>query len=132
MKICRFYDNKSDKRFGIVENKIIIEIEGTPFESFTIKDKKHNLDEVKLLAPCVPSKIVAIGLNQKDHAAEMYKKIPDDHNPDTALTIVQEVYRQEGLPFSQAIRLDKETKGKTILWLIRQGVLNGKIQLGGD
>ncbi len=78
MKICRFYDNKSDKRFGIVENKIIIEIEGTPFESFTIKDKKHNLDEVKLLAPCVPSKIVAIGLNYKDHVAEMNKKIPDD------------------------------------------------------
>jgi 2-keto-4-pentenoate hydratase/2-oxohepta-3-ene-1,7-dioic acid hydratase in catechol pathway len=78
MKICRFYDNKSDKRFGIVENKIIIEIEGTPFDSFTIKDKKHNLDEVKLLAPCVPSKIVAIGLNYKDHAAEMNKKIPDD------------------------------------------------------
>jgi len=78
MKICRFYDNKSDKRFGIVENKIIIEIEGTPFDSFTIKDKKHNLDEVKLLAPCVPSKIVAIGLNYKDHAAEMNKTIPDD------------------------------------------------------
>jgi len=78
MKICRFYDNKSDKRFGIVENNIIIEIEGTPFDSFTIKDKKHNLDEVKLLAPCVPSKIVAIGLNYKDHADEMNKKIPDD------------------------------------------------------
>jgi len=78
MKICRFYDNKSDKHFGIVENKVIIEIEGTPFESFTIKDKKHNLDEVKLLAPCAPSKIVAIGLNYKDHAAEMNKKIPDD------------------------------------------------------
>jgi len=78
MKICRFYDNNSEKRFGIVENKIIIEIEGTPFDSFTIKDKKHNLDEVKLLAPCVPSKIVAIGLNYKDHADEMNKKIPDD------------------------------------------------------
>lgn len=78
MKICRFYDNISDKRFGIVENNIIIEIEGTPFDSFTIKDKKHNLDEVKLLAPCVPSKIVAIGLNYKDHADEMNKKIPDD------------------------------------------------------
>lgn len=60
------------------------------------------------------------------------KKFPDDHNPDTALTIVQEVYRQEGLPFSQAIRLDKGTNGRTILWLIREGVLNGKIQLGGD
>jgi len=78
MKICRFYDNKSDKRFGIVESKIIIEIEGTPFDSFTIKDKKHNLDEIKLLAPCAPSKIVAIGLNYKDHAKEMNKTIPSE------------------------------------------------------
>jgi 2-keto-4-pentenoate hydratase/2-oxohepta-3-ene-1,7-dioic acid hydratase in catechol pathway len=78
MRICRFCDNKSDKRFGIVEDKTVIEIEGTPFESFIRKDKKHHLDEIKLLAPCAPSKIVAIGLNYKDHAKEMNKKIPDD------------------------------------------------------
>ena len=78
MKICRFYDNNSEKCFGIVENNTIIEIEGTPFESFSRKDKEHNLEEVKLLAPCAPSKIVAIGLNYKDHAAEMNKTIPTE------------------------------------------------------
>ena len=31
-----------------------------------------------LLAPVVPSKIVAVGLNYKDHAAEMHKALPDE------------------------------------------------------
>ena len=78
MKICRFYDKKSDICFGIVEDKTITEIEGTPFGDFEKKDKTHKLDEVKLLAPCSPSKIVAIGLNYRDHAAEMNKRITDD------------------------------------------------------
>lgn len=32
----------------------------------------------RLLAPVVPSKIVAVGLNYKDHAAEMNKPLPDE------------------------------------------------------
>jgi 2-keto-4-pentenoate hydratase/2-oxohepta-3-ene-1,7-dioic acid hydratase in catechol pathway len=35
-----------------------------------------NLDEAHLLAPATPSKIVAIGLNYRDHAAERGKPIP--------------------------------------------------------
>ena len=60
------------------------------------------------------------------------KKLPGDHNPDTVLAIVQEIYRQQGLTLRNALRLDKETDGKTVLWLIRQGVLDGKVQLAGD
>jgi len=78
MRICRFYDNNSEKCFGIIENKTIIEIEGTPFGNLVRKDTKHNLDEVKLIAPCAPSKIVAIGLNYKDHAKEMNKTVPTE------------------------------------------------------
>lgn len=33
---------------------------------------------VRLLAPVVPSKIVAVGLNYRDHAREMGKPIPDE------------------------------------------------------
>lgn len=31
----------------------------------------HALEEVRLLAPCLPSKIVGVGLNYKEHAAEL-------------------------------------------------------------
>jgi len=36
------------------------------------------LDGVKLLAPVVPSKIVCVGRNYREHAAEMGNKMPDE------------------------------------------------------
>jgi len=38
----------------------------------------YRLDEVRLMPPCTPSKIVAIGLNYLDHAKEMGVKVPDE------------------------------------------------------
>jgi 2-keto-4-pentenoate hydratase/2-oxohepta-3-ene-1,7-dioic acid hydratase in catechol pathway len=35
-------------------------------------------DEVKLLAPVVPSKIVCVGRNYREHAAELGNKMPDE------------------------------------------------------
>ena len=37
-----------------------------------------DLAEPRVLAPVIPSKIVAVGLNYKDHAAEMNKPLPDE------------------------------------------------------
>jgi 2-keto-4-pentenoate hydratase/2-oxohepta-3-ene-1,7-dioic acid hydratase in catechol pathway len=36
------------------------------------------LNDVRLLAPCAPSKIIAIGLNYKTHAAEFNKTLPEE------------------------------------------------------
>jgi 2-keto-4-pentenoate hydratase/2-oxohepta-3-ene-1,7-dioic acid hydratase in catechol pathway len=36
------------------------------------------VDEVKLLAPVVPSKIVCVGRNYREHAAELGNKMPDE------------------------------------------------------
>ena len=38
----------------------------------------YSLNEVKLLAPSKPSKIVAVALNYKEHAKEMGKPLPDE------------------------------------------------------
>ena len=35
-------------------------------------------DGLRLLAPVMPSKIVCVGLNYKDHAAEQHKPLPDE------------------------------------------------------
>ncbi|MCL6120667.1 MAG: fumarylacetoacetate hydrolase family protein [Deltaproteobacteria bacterium] len=40
--------------------------------------KQYELDELEFLPPIHPTKIVAVGLNYKDHAAEMQKKLPDE------------------------------------------------------
>jgi 2-keto-4-pentenoate hydratase/2-oxohepta-3-ene-1,7-dioic acid hydratase in catechol pathway len=40
--------------------------------------RQYELSELEFLPPSIPSKIVAVGLNYKDHAAEMQKKLPEE------------------------------------------------------
>lgn len=79
MKICRFSDSNMNIRYGIIEEDLsICELAGSPFENITKTKIVHSTDSVKLLSPCTPSKIVAVGLNYRDHAQEMKKAIPED------------------------------------------------------
>ncbi len=66
MKWVRFFDGKIEKK-GIVENDIISSDDGVIYK----------LHEIKILPPCQPSKIIAVGLNYKDHANELNLPIPD-------------------------------------------------------
>ncbi len=76
MKIVRFaVDSKA--RYGILEGKSIQEVEGKPFRHLKLTDDHHELSEVRLLSPCMPSKIVALGLNYHNHAAEVNAHLPD-------------------------------------------------------
>lgn len=47
---------------------------GAPPETVT----SFPLDDVKLLAPIVPSKVVCVGRNYREHAAELGNKMPDE------------------------------------------------------
>ena len=40
--------------------------------------RQYELDELQFLPPIRPTKIVAVGLNYKDHSAEMQKKLPEE------------------------------------------------------
>jgi len=40
--------------------------------------KTLNLDEVRILAPVIPSKVVCVGRNYREHAAELGNKMPDE------------------------------------------------------
>ncbi len=76
MKIVRFAaDNKV--RYGILEGKSIQAVEGKPYRHLALTDQYYKLGEVRLLAPCAPSKIVALGLNYRNHAAEVKAPLPD-------------------------------------------------------
>jgi 2-keto-4-pentenoate hydratase/2-oxohepta-3-ene-1,7-dioic acid hydratase in catechol pathway len=79
VKILRFEKDGSIS-FGVLDPKSgeIREIVGQPFDGIRFAGNVHRLAEVRLLAPVVPSKIVAVGLNYKDHAREMGKKIPEE------------------------------------------------------
>ena len=77
MKIARFL-HKGKELFGVVQGDHIQAAEGEMLGAFSATRQGYPLDEIKLLPPVMPSKIVAIGLNYKDHAAEVKFELPEE------------------------------------------------------
>lgn len=44
----------------------------------TIGGKEYTIDEVKVLPPCTPTKLVCVGLNYTDHAKELNQQLPNE------------------------------------------------------
>ncbi|MFZ5447099.1 MAG: fumarylacetoacetate hydrolase family protein [Thermodesulfobacteriota bacterium] len=79
MRIVRF-ELTGRTGYGILEGEKINVLWSTPYDS-GLKNtvgEIMSLPAVKLLAPCEPTKIVALGLNYRDHAAEFGHPIPDE------------------------------------------------------
>ncbi len=64
-------------RYGALEGNTVIEYAGTPWTTFRRGRKRHSLHQVVLLAPALPSRIVAVGLNYRARAAELAEALPD-------------------------------------------------------
>lgn len=79
MRIVRFRAG-GKIRYGVLEGIHIVEYAGTPYGSFKKARKKYRLSQAVLLAPVVPSKIVAVSLNYRDHAEEMRVQVPTEPN----------------------------------------------------
>ena len=79
MRIAR-YECEGRTRYGVVdpERGEILEIAGTPFDGVETTGDPRRIEEVRLLAPAVPGKIVAVGLNYKDHARELGMELPEE------------------------------------------------------
>jgi 2-keto-4-pentenoate hydratase/2-oxohepta-3-ene-1,7-dioic acid hydratase in catechol pathway len=79
MKFIRFLINGKEKN-GIVieEDHTVREIKGDFFDKYEILENQYSLLEIKYLPPCMPSKIIALGLNYFDHAEEFKLKIPEE------------------------------------------------------
>jgi 2-keto-4-pentenoate hydratase/2-oxohepta-3-ene-1,7-dioic acid hydratase in catechol pathway len=56
--------------YGILEGETIRELKGDLFAPSAFSGRTVKLSEVKLLAPCHPSKVIAAGLNYKSHLGE--------------------------------------------------------------
>lgn len=56
--------------YGILDGETIRELSGSLFESPKPTGKVVKAADVKLLAPCEPSKVIAVGLNYKTHLGE--------------------------------------------------------------
>ncbi len=75
MKIIR-YAADQETRYGILEGDQVQELDGEPYAQIKKSGRSCALKDVKLLAPCAPSKIVAIGLNYHAHAKEVNQPAP--------------------------------------------------------
>ena len=86
MRIVRFTPPQgsklgSDPHFGVMEDeKTIRAIASDPLYAGIFKeDETFLLEDVRLLAPVIPrSKVVCVGKNYADHAAEMGGEVPDE------------------------------------------------------
>ncbi|HET7292571.1 MAG TPA: fumarylacetoacetate hydrolase family protein [Vicinamibacteria bacterium] len=58
------------------EHGLLRLLEGDPVAGFAETRATVDLEGAKLLCPATPSKIVAVGLNYRDHAAEQGKPVP--------------------------------------------------------
>ena len=72
------YEKDKEKKFGLVKDDRIQEAKGDVFSEFWLTEKTIPLDAVKILPPCAPTKIIAIGLNYRSHAEEMNMTIPEE------------------------------------------------------
>jgi 2-keto-4-pentenoate hydratase/2-oxohepta-3-ene-1,7-dioic acid hydratase in catechol pathway len=83
MRIVRFAI-KNKIRYGIVKKDLIHSLAEYPLHrldsgiDFKFDGKTYPLAEVKLLAPCLPSKVVCLGMNYRPHAQEL-DQVPPTH-----------------------------------------------------
>ncbi len=76
MKTVRFKVDETE-HYGILDGNVITKLAQEPYDRIMPLDKTYNLNEVTLLAPCTPTKIVALGLNYKSHAEETHNPVPE-------------------------------------------------------
>ncbi|MCW8194413.1 fumarylacetoacetate hydrolase family protein [Proteobacteria bacterium 005FR1] len=64
------YQQGSEVAYGILEGDTIHQLKGELFENPVKTGRTVKLDEVKILTPVEPSKVIAVGLNYKSHLGE--------------------------------------------------------------
>ena len=79
MKLVRFkMADQALAKCGILEDGQIHELPGDVFGPYDRTGRTVSLDSVTLMSPVRPSKVVAVGLNYRDHAEEFGHEIPSE------------------------------------------------------
>jgi len=87
-KFVRF-DAKRGPEYGVLEGDRVFPVKGSIFGAWEKQGKSFNLQEVKLLAPCEPRKVVCIGINYKEVVNKKGDPMPQEPviflKPDTSV-----------------------------------------------
>jgi 2-keto-4-pentenoate hydratase/2-oxohepta-3-ene-1,7-dioic acid hydratase in catechol pathway len=93
------FETNGTKSYGIVQNGRIEELRGGLFDDPELSGRQFALDEVVLLAPCEPPKILAVGQNYASHLGErrmpskpemFYKPTSSLQDPDGPIEIPED------------------------------------------
>jgi 2-keto-4-pentenoate hydratase/2-oxohepta-3-ene-1,7-dioic acid hydratase in catechol pathway len=97
-KVVRYvrYEHRGKVAYGILDSDTIREIRGGLFAGEAETGTKVKLEAVKLLWPCEPTKVLAVGLNYKSHLGNrpapekpelFFKPLTSLQNPDGEIVI---------------------------------------------
>ncbi len=77
MKIYRFrYRRKVF--YGLLKEEVLFPVKGSIFKNFQIDDSAIPISEVTVLPPVMPTKIVCVGRNYREHADELGNQVPPE------------------------------------------------------
>ncbi|WRO22978.1 fumarylacetoacetate hydrolase family protein [Metallumcola ferriviriculae] len=76
MRWLRFLEGERVK-YGLESDGVVTPVKGSPFNSYQRETKSYALEDLMLLSPCEPSKVLCVGLNYRDHAQEVKIELPD-------------------------------------------------------
>ena len=69
MKFAR-YEINGTVQYGTVAGDMVTRITGEPWGGYEVSSDTESISSVKILAPTLPSKMIAIGLNYKSHLGD--------------------------------------------------------------
>lgn len=75
MRICRVAVG-DELHYGVIEGEAVALLSSHPFGPFEPEGRVLPLADVRLAAPVLPSKVIAVGRNYADHAREMGGEVP--------------------------------------------------------
>ena len=77
MRIARFTKD-GDLSFGVIEDDdTVATVAAHPFGEIRLTGERRPLADVRLTAPILPSKVIAIGRNYAEHAKELGNEVPE-------------------------------------------------------
>ncbi len=65
------YEYRDHIEFGLVQGETVVGIDGELFGDYSVSDRSIPLDDVRLLAPVSPNKIIGLGSNSYWHRSKM-------------------------------------------------------------
>ena len=77
MKIVRIKAG-DDIAYGVADTEGVLVYRGSPFVAWEPTETVVPWETAQLLAPVLPTKVVAVGRNYEDHAAERGGEVPDE------------------------------------------------------